>query len=211
MSNLTSEQKESLIEQVEQLIVMGFTKPSQIIKQGIVQNKESAKDYIAIAQRRLRNRYKGLDRSKLIARETKSLDLMEKKCWAEYAKAQPMLKTKIMQNIVMIQKRRAELLGIDAPKANLNLNLNQDGKAHNTATPDDVDHVINAFNRIKAEVGDQQDTGKGSEEKAGAEKPAELRPDLPAPLPVEPSPAVPPGTDTVTVPASAPPSSGGAA
>lgn len=195
MSNLTSEEKEKRIDEVEQMIVMGYTKPSQIIRQGIVDNHQSAKEYIAIAQRRLRNRYKDLDRNKLIARETKSLDLMEKKCWIEYGKAQPAIKTRIMQTIVMIQKRRAEMFGIDAPKANLNLNLNQDGKATNTATPDDVDHVIRTFNRIKEEVGDQQDTGEGSEEKTGTEKSAELRADVPAALPSEPSTGIPQGTD----------------
>ena len=194
MPNLTSEEKENRIDQVEQLIIMGYTKPSQIVAQGVVQNIESAKEYIAIAQRRLRNRYDNVDRQKMIKREIKSLDLMERKTWADHSKSKddPRTRSRLMQTIVIIQKRRAELLGLDVPKSNVNLNLNHPGEATSAVSPDDIEHVITSFKRITDEIVEEPSTGDRSAKEVGAVPPPSVRADIPATLPDQPGSEIPP-------------------
>ncbi len=119
-TNKTILEREELIERVEALLIMGFTRPTEIMRQEPrIKDWETAKRYLSIAQRRLRNRYKKINTDKILKKELRDLDYMEKKLWLNYHGAiNANEKTGAINGILKCKERRAKLLGLDTENIN---------------------------------------------------------------------------------------------
>ena len=116
MGNIPNLEREELIESVEMLLIMGYSRPTEIMRNDLrITVFETAKRYISIAQRRLRNRYKKVEASKIITKELRDLDFMEKQLWQAYQNADNTNeKTGAVNSIIKCKERRAKLLGLDS-------------------------------------------------------------------------------------------------
>lgn len=118
MGDKTDLEKEKLLEDVEELFIMGITRPAQILRvpaiTGRIAEPETAKRYLDIIRRRLRNRYKQIERDKILKKELRDLDFMERKLWIVYSSgSNSSEKTGAMNSILKVKERRAKLLGFD--------------------------------------------------------------------------------------------------
>ena len=115
MANKPNLEREEIIERIEGLLIMGFWRPTEILKQERrIADFETAKRYIDIAQRRLRNRYSQINKEKILKRELRDLDFMEKRLWLNYDHAiNYNEKTGAINAILRCKERRAKLLGLD--------------------------------------------------------------------------------------------------
>lgn len=115
MANRPNLEREEIIERIEGLLVMGYWRPTEILKQERrIADFETAKRYIDIAQRRLRNRYSQINKDKILKRELRDLDFMEKRLWLNYDHAfNYNEKTGAINAILKCKERRAKLLGLD--------------------------------------------------------------------------------------------------
>lgn len=139
MGNIITEKREEIIDMVEELFVMGFTKPYECWKILVNKAEQSAKagrrdmelekidvrtvrNYIDIVRRRIRNKYKLIDNNKVLKKELRDLDYMEKQLWSSFkGSLQPKDRASLMNTILKCKARRAKLLGLDTE----NLNINQ--------------------------------------------------------------------------------------
>lgn len=134
MGNKLSEKREEIIDMVEELFVMGYTRPYRIQK--ILKAKgdaekdmnlssltyETIENYINIIRRRIRNKYKLIDNNKVLKKELRDLDYMENQLWSSFkGSLQPKDRASLMNTILKCKARRAKLLGLDTE----NLNINQ--------------------------------------------------------------------------------------
>ncbi|XOB41781.1 MAG: hypothetical protein ACKKMS_00055 [Candidatus Nealsonbacteria bacterium] len=124
MGDKTDLEKEKLLEDVEELFIMGITRPAQILRvpaiAGRIAEPETAKKYLDIIRRRLRNRYKQVERDKILKKELRDLDFMERKLWLVYnSTTLANEKTGVMNSILKIKERRAKLLGFDIETFNI--------------------------------------------------------------------------------------------
>ena len=108
----------------EELFIMGVTKPSQILRvdkiKGRIAEPETAKKYLNTVSRRIKNRYKKIERDKILKKELGDLDFMETKLWIVYSNATlANEKTGAMNSILKVKERRAKLLGFDSETFNL--------------------------------------------------------------------------------------------
>lgn len=121
MSNTNKEslEREQLLDEVEEAFVMGITRPAQLLRIGSLAGRikewETAKRYLEIVRRRIRNRYSEIIRDKIFKKELRDLDFMERKLWIVYSTASlPNDKTGVINSIIKIKERRAQLLGFDS-------------------------------------------------------------------------------------------------
>lgn len=119
MANRTNIEKEKNLETVEELVILGFTTPSEI--QRMIENItdfETAKRYISIARRRIRNKAKRTANIvELRDGEVRKIKLAEKNAWSQYYRktTKPSDKAKFLSIIVKLMERKALLLGYDEP------------------------------------------------------------------------------------------------
>ena len=221
MANLTNEKREYYLEQTEQLYIMGVRTPSELLRNLPLKDFGTAKKYLEIVRRRIRNRYKNTKMyAKQLTRQLASLDLMEKNSWTDYLKTKTVMvqrgvdghgkpvmveekvgqdedtKVRILGNVLKIQERRAALLGMDAPKASMVMQLTQEMQSKQLGRPltiTELKETASVFNRINDELADHTIRKAAAAEVDGEKKPSALRTDLPAPLPDQQGTPVPQG------------------
>lgn len=120
---LPSEVREEIIEIIEELYIMGFTKRSEVWrylqKIGKTIDVRTVDTYLFIVTRRIRNRYKKIDLDKTLKKEIRDLDYMQKKMWLVYNSASTSAeRTGVINSILKIKERRAKLLGLDTENIN---------------------------------------------------------------------------------------------
>jgi hypothetical protein len=133
MGNRTNEKREEIIDMVEELFVMGYTRPYRIQK--ILRAKgeseknldlqnitfETIERYIDIVHRRIRNKYKNIDNNKVLKKELRDLEYMESQLWSAYKGSMASKdKASLMNTILKCKARRAKLLGLDTENLNIN-------------------------------------------------------------------------------------------
>ena len=169
MGNKPNYQREKLIEAVEAQIIMGYKSPTEILKifPNDIKDWDTARRYIRIAERRLRNRYKEIDRNKILKKEIRDLEYMEKRLWKNFKSAiNDNISSGAINTIIKVKERRAKLLGLDTENVNQGHartledlirenreKAQKDGK-HNTRDKQ--------TNNRGASMGSEQDGGKGA-------------------------------------------------
>jgi len=120
MGNKPNLERENLIEKVEGLLAMGFTRPTEVLRQERrIKDFQTAKRYLEIARRRFYNRYKKINQDKVLKRELRDLDFMEKRLWINYSNAiNSNERTGAINSIIKCKARRAKLLGLDTENVN---------------------------------------------------------------------------------------------
>lgn len=120
MANKGNLEREEILEKVEGFLMMGVRMPTEVMRQEKrIGDFQTAKRYIEISKRRLRNRYKNIERNKILKRELRDLDFMEKKLWFVFSSAaNSNEKTGVINSIIKIKERRARLLGLDTENIN---------------------------------------------------------------------------------------------
>ena len=137
MSYPTNEKREELISLVEELVIMGVNKRADIWRylseRGETTDVKTVGVYMDIARRRTRNRYKKIALDKVLAKELRDLDFMEKQMWVAFFSRSPVSvgldekgkekvmmkgttpyeKAGIMNSLLKCKERRAKLLGMD--------------------------------------------------------------------------------------------------
>lgn len=121
-----AETREEILEQIEELYIMGFVKPRQVAelleKQGTRISIDTVKAYTSIVLRRMRNRYKSISRERMMKKELQSLDYMENAAWISYRKAaNTNERSGGLRTILQIKERRAKLLGFDTENLNVHV------------------------------------------------------------------------------------------
>lgn len=124
MGNILTETREGIMDLVEELFIMGFTKGTRVSellkKKGYELDIKTVRKYLDIARRRLHNKYKEINRNKVLRREIRDLDYMEQQQWINFRGADNANeKSGAMNTILKIKERRAKLLGLDTENLNL--------------------------------------------------------------------------------------------
>lgn len=117
MSTKTLDEREKIIERVEELFLMGHRTAWQVYnhtERSLVSNYDTAKRYLTIVHRRLRNRWKNTDMEKILRNDLQELEMLERFCWQMFAESENYApKIAAMQNLLKIKAHKARLLGLD--------------------------------------------------------------------------------------------------
>lgn len=190
MANITVEEKEKRLDQIEQLILSGFGSLRDIMRTLGINDMDTAKDAVNIARRRLRNKYYNTRHYKnIFFKELASLENLERRVFGDYLQASKDKDHKAMaayqRNILEIKKRRADMMGIDAakPAFNLNLNLSDKKEIQDDGTTKQIDDLIVVFRRITTEIRPIDVEVEGGTDTGSPAKPVALRSDIPSALP----------------------------
>lgn len=117
MPRNTLEEKEEILDHCVELYLRGY-KTSQQLFSATTRNEigdlRTAKGYLRIVERRLRNQWRNLDTGKFLRKELQQLDLWEKLAAKEFDRAtKPIDRARIIDSIIKIKERRAKLLSLD--------------------------------------------------------------------------------------------------
>jgi len=176
-------EREELLEQVEELITMKFTTPTEIMRATGIGDPNTAKNYVAIARRRMRNRESRQDLANMRKAELREINLAIKKSWKEYhlAGTKTRDKAKLLLVIAKFMDRKSQLMGYDEPKKFMGALVG--GKLtklrKSTITQDEVTDLRNKLLRAGNELDNKQGTGERAPESGSEERAVALRPSVP--------------------------------
>ena len=201
MPAIPNDKREEALERAVVLVAKGFSAPRDMIKNGVTTDWDTAKSYIAIAQRRIRNRYKELNYDKMRKKELASLQQLEKDLWQAHSLAVEKKDVKgiglIARAIKDVKERVAAMIGLDAPKVNTNLNVNADAKdvKHVQLTQEQANLIATKVLRLNGELPNQSEPvgADAVQEVRGSEVTPALRTALPDAPHAEPSATDAPG------------------